>query len=85
MWENSLTLRREIKKEQTGGPPCLGTQMGLLLELCHCYFTGAFFHWEAFREGRDFVCVVHGCSLVPHTPEIFVELVIFFSTFTYED
>lgn len=36
--------QRDAKKEQTGGPPALGTQMSLLLELCHCYFTGAFFH-----------------------------------------
>ena len=32
------------KKEQTGDPPSPGTQMNLLRELSHCYFTGAFFH-----------------------------------------
>ena len=30
-----------------------------------------------------FVCVVHGCSLVPHTPEIFVELDIFFHIYLW--
>ena len=41
------------------------------------------FFTRSFVRAEIFVCVVHGCSLVPHTPEIFVELDIFFHIYLW--